>query len=44
MMFRRMAQGHALQMMPFGRVKLLASALITVAIVGLPAGLITPIA
>jgi hypothetical protein len=44
MMFGRMAQGHALQMMPFGRVKLLAAALITVAIVGLPAGLITPIA
>jgi hypothetical protein len=44
MMFGRMAQGHALQMMPFGRVKLLASALITVAIVGLPAGLTTPIA
>ena len=44
MMFGRMAQGHALQMMPFGRVKLLASALITVAIVALPAGLITPIA
>jgi hypothetical protein len=44
MMFGRMAQGHALQMMPFGRVKLLAAALITVAVVGLPAGLITPIA
>jgi hypothetical protein len=44
MMFGRMAQGHALQMMPFGRVKLLAAALISVAVVGLPAGLITPIA
>jgi hypothetical protein len=44
MMFGRMAQGHALRMMPFGRVKLLASALITVAIVALPAGLVTPVA
>jgi hypothetical protein len=44
MMFGRMAQGHALQMMPFGRVKLLASALFTVAIVPLPAGLLAPVA
>jgi hypothetical protein len=43
-MFGRMAQGHALRMMSLGRVKLLASALITVALVALPAGVITPIA
>jgi hypothetical protein len=44
LMFGRLAQGHALALTPFGRIKLLASALLTVAIVALPAGLITPLA
>ena len=44
LIFGRMAQGHALRLMPFGRLKLLASALLTVGIVALPSGLLTPTA
>lgn len=43
-MVGRLSQGHASQLLPHGRVKLLVSAMVTVAIVALPAGLLTPFA
>jgi hypothetical protein len=43
LMFGRMAKGHGLGLLPLGRLKLLASAFITVAIVALPAGLLSPV-
>ena len=42
--FGRLAQAQTLRLTPFGRVKLLASAALTVAIVALPIGLLTPLA
>jgi hypothetical protein len=42
LMFGRLAKGHGLGLLPHGRWKLLASAFLTVAIVALPAGLLTP--
>ncbi len=44
LMLGRMAQSKAMTLLPHGRLKLLASALITVAIVAAPAGLLTPFA
>ncbi|HET9863257.1 MAG TPA: hypothetical protein VFP37_07420 [Steroidobacteraceae bacterium] len=44
LMFGRLAQGHALQLMPFGRLKLLISAFVTVMLVALPMGVLTPTA
>ncbi len=44
LMFGRMARGHGLSLLPNGRLKLLASAFLTVAIVALPAGLLAPTA
>ena len=43
-MVGRLSQGHASHLLPYGRVKLLVSAMVTVAIVALPAGLLTPFA
>jgi hypothetical protein len=43
LMFGRMAKGQGVALLPHGRVKLLASAVITVAIVALPAGLLAPV-
>jgi hypothetical protein len=43
LMFGRLAKGHGLGLLPRGRLKLLASAFITVAIAVLPAGLLTPV-
>lgn len=42
LMFGRMARSQGLALRPLGRLKLLASAFITVALVALPAGLLTP--
>lgn len=42
LMFGRMAKAHGVGLWPRARLKLLASALLTVAIVALPAGLLTP--
>jgi hypothetical protein len=42
LLFGRMAQGKAMVLLPYGRLKLLASALITVALVAAPAGLLMP--
>jgi hypothetical protein len=44
LVFARMARGTGLALLPHGRPKLLASALITVALVSLPAAIITPLA
>jgi hypothetical protein len=44
LMFGRLAQGQSSRLLPGARVKLLASALLTVAIVALPTGLLTPLA
>ena len=44
LMFGRMARGNGLALLPHGRLKLLVSAFITVVIVGLPVGLLTPAA
>jgi len=44
LMFGRIAQSKAMGLLPHGRLKLLVSALITVAIIAAPAGLITPFA
>ena len=43
-MVGRLSQGHASHLLPHGRVKLLVSVMVTVAIVALPAGLLTPFA
>ena len=40
----RLAQGHAVPLLPGGRMKLLASIYLTMAVVALPAGLLTPFA
>jgi hypothetical protein len=44
LMFGRLAQSHAARVLPHGRLKLLISAFLTVAIVALPLALITPLA
>jgi len=44
LMFGRIAQSKAMVLLPHGRLKLLFSALITVAIIAAPAGLVTPFA
>ncbi len=44
LMAGRLAQGHALRLMPRGRLKLLVSIYLTMALVALPAGLLAPIA
>lgn len=44
LIFGRLAQGQAARLLPGVRVKLLASAMLTVALVALPAGLLTPLA
>jgi len=42
-MVGRLARGHALQLVPRGRLKLLASIYLTMALVALPAGLLSPL-
>lgn len=44
LMFGRMARSHVFALRPYGRLKLLASAFITVALVSLPVGLLAPTA
>jgi hypothetical protein len=44
LMVGRLAQGHAIRLLPHGRWKLLLSMFLTVAIVALPAGILTPFA
>lgn len=44
LMFGRLAGAQSAALFPRGRIKLLASAMVTVAIVALPAGLLTPLA
>lgn len=44
LMAGRLAQGHALKLIPHGRLKLLASIYLTMALVALPAGLLAPLA
>ena len=43
LMFGRMARGRGVGLLPHGRLKLLASAFLTVVIVALPAGLLAPV-
>jgi hypothetical protein len=44
LMFGRMARSHVFALRPYGRLKLLASAFITVALVSMPVGLLAPTA
>jgi hypothetical protein len=44
LMFGRLARSHSIRVLPHGRLKLLLSAFVTVAIVALPSGVLTPFA
>ncbi|HVQ12452.1 MAG TPA: hypothetical protein VMS40_02635, partial [Vicinamibacterales bacterium] len=44
LMFGRLASSHAIRVLPYGRIKLLASAFITVVLVSTPSALISPLA
>ena len=44
LMVGKLSRGHAARLLPHGRVKLLVSMMLTVALVALPAGLLTPFA
>lgn len=44
LMFGRLAQSHSIRILPYGRLKLLASAFITIVLVSAPAALLSPLA
>jgi hypothetical protein len=44
LMFGRLASSHAIRVLPYGRIKLLVSAFITVVLVSMPSALISPLA